>query len=135
MIGSRLRRVRLERELTLRDVAAAVGITERALAKIEKNESVPGGDTWEKLADFFGMKMDDFREPKAAAPADPVQLQNKLTDAAHRSQVGATKVERQAALAEMRQLYSLLANAEAERVDTERSSEASSSTKSRTRKK
>lgn len=135
MIGTRLRRFRLERDLTLRDVAAAVGITERALAKIEKNESVPGGDTWEKLADFFQMKMDDFREPKATAPADPAQIQNKLTAAALRSQVGATKAERQAALAEVRQLYSLLASAEAERVDTERSSEASASKKSRTRKK
>ena len=126
MIGARLRRLRKEHGFTLRQVADAVDITERALAKIEKNEAVPGGDTWAKLADYFGVKMDDLREPRDPVGSEsPGQLVARLTAAAQTAQTAVDKTERQMALSEMRRLYAVLAQSEVERVDTERSSAAS----------
>lgn len=113
-IGKQLRRFRLERGLTHRDLAREVGITETAVSNIERDKSEPNGDTWEKLADALGVKMDDLREPRE--PVSPSDLEAKLMDAAKRAQGGDAS-----ALAEMRRLYSQLGQADAARVESERS--------------
>lgn len=56
-IGSKLREMRLARNLTLRSVAQESGFSISLLSQIEKNKISPALPTLAKLARFFGVKM------------------------------------------------------------------------------
>lgn len=49
--GARLRALRLQRGLTLNQVAAPLGVTNSCISQWEKGRSFPGGDYLEPLAD------------------------------------------------------------------------------------
>lgn len=69
-VGSRLKRLRKERDLPQVDVAVAVGISRSTLAGIETDDDPPGRDTLLKLADFFGVSVDELY-PAGAGSAPP----------------------------------------------------------------
>lgn len=56
--GERLRALRLEKKLTLRELAKELDISFSALGKYERNEHQPDFDTLEKLADYFDVSID-----------------------------------------------------------------------------
>lgn len=109
-IGTQLRRLRIERGLTFRQLEKAVDITQRALASLEANESSPSGTNLMKLADFFGVTMDELRDEQPVLGPD--DLETQLIEAGKRAQSGD-----QAALAEMRRLYARLGAAAAARTE------------------
>lgn len=56
--GKRLRLLRNEKNLTLRELEEQTGITYSALGKYERDERQPDFDTLEKLADHFDVSID-----------------------------------------------------------------------------
>ncbi len=56
-IGSKLRELRLSRNMTLRSVAGEIGFSIALLSQIEKNNISPPIPTLSKLAKFFDVKM------------------------------------------------------------------------------
>ena len=56
--GERLRVLRLEKKLTLRELAKELDISFSALGKYERNERQPDFETLEKLADYFNVSID-----------------------------------------------------------------------------
>lgn len=109
-IGKQLRRLRVERGLTHRQVADAIGITQTAVSRLETNTSSPSGTNLAKLADFFRVSMDELRDEKPAF--GPEELEAQLIDAARRAQGGDA-----AALAEMRRVSARLAAADVARTE------------------
>lgn len=64
-IGERLSALRKEKKLTLRELSEKVGITAAALSSYEKGQKEPSLSFAIKLADFYGVSLDDLcdREP------------------------------------------------------------------------
>lgn len=58
MVGKRLKMLRLERNLTQAQVAAAVGLSNRTISFYENEERFPPNDVLVKLADFFNVSTD-----------------------------------------------------------------------------
>lgn len=56
----RLRDYRLERKLTLRQIATALGISESSVCLYEKGLREPNLATLKKLAKLYGCKIDDL---------------------------------------------------------------------------
>lgn len=52
---NRLRQVRKQKGLTVKEVAYTVGITEQALSYYEREEREPRRETWLKLADYYNV--------------------------------------------------------------------------------
>ena len=105
-IGQRLRKIRTERGVTHRELAAACGVTEGTISRIETNKAEASLSTAAGLADYLGVKIDDLRD-EPAAKAGPSELERQLIDAARRVQEGDL-----AALVEMRRLTAALAEME-----------------------
>jgi len=60
MRNERLYQLRRERGLSQTQVAAAVGITQSAYAMIERGQRYPRKETMKKLADYFGVTVDEL---------------------------------------------------------------------------
>lgn len=58
MVGKRLRQLRIERGLRLKDVADAMGVTLRAIQNYEQGIREPSLSILIKLCDFFGVTAD-----------------------------------------------------------------------------
>lgn len=58
MFARRLRQLRLEKELTLREFAARFGLNYTTLCKYENGQREPDIATLERLCDFFGVSLD-----------------------------------------------------------------------------
>lgn len=58
MIGERLCTLRNERELTMKELGLAIGVSDSAVNKYEKNKSEPSYKTLAKIANFFGVSID-----------------------------------------------------------------------------
>src|SRR5690606_12045250 len=58
IIGEKLKELRLQKNLTLRELGKLTNISHSFLADIESGRSVPSIDTLETLADFFGVSTD-----------------------------------------------------------------------------
>ncbi|MCL2846477.1 MAG: helix-turn-helix domain-containing protein [Firmicutes bacterium] len=58
IFGERLRELRTERKLSLREVGKIVGVSHAAIARYEQNETQPKFETVDKLANFFGVSTD-----------------------------------------------------------------------------
>lgn len=56
--GKRLRQLRQEKQLTLRELENETGITFSALGKYEREERQPDFDTLEIIAEYFGVSID-----------------------------------------------------------------------------
>lgn len=106
-IGKQLRRLRVERGVTHRQLAQAVGITEGAISRIETDKSEPSAGTMAGIADFLGVTMDALRDDVGASR--PHDLEAQLIAAAKRAQEGDP-----VARAEMKRLAVALAEAESQ---------------------
>ena len=56
--GDRLKRIRKEKKLTLREVQEATGLAHSGLSEIEHNERSCNSDTLKKLATFYNVSTD-----------------------------------------------------------------------------
>lgn len=120
-IGPQMKRIRLERGITHRQLAEAAHVTIGSISRIENGKQEPSASVMAAIADRLGVSMDELREPRASSP-NALELQ--LIEAARRAQDGDTT-----ALGEMRRLAAALGDADAQRV-----SEASSSQRADRRK-
>lgn len=57
-IGEKLREVREKRAMTLKDVAAAAGVTDSMISQIERNRVMPALDTLVAIADALSLDME-----------------------------------------------------------------------------
>ena len=55
---SRIKELRTEQNLSLRDLASQLGIAYTSLGKYERNEQQPSFETLEKIADYFHVSVD-----------------------------------------------------------------------------
>lgn len=55
---SRIKELRTEQNLSLRDLASRLGIAYTSLGKYERNEQQPSFETLEKIADYFHVSVD-----------------------------------------------------------------------------
>ena len=68
---NRLKEIRQEKNLSQTDIAKALGVTRQAISLYEKGDREPKLETWQKLADFFGVSVpylqgiSRVRSPKA----------------------------------------------------------------------
>ncbi|AKX94516.1 transcriptional regulator [Moorella thermoacetica] len=60
MRNEKLYQLRRERGLSQVKVASAVGITQSAYAMIERGQRYPRKETMKKLADYFGLTVDEL---------------------------------------------------------------------------
>ena len=52
---NRIKEIRQEKNLSQTDIAKALGVTRQAISLYEKGDREPKLETWQKLADFFGV--------------------------------------------------------------------------------
>lgn len=57
-IGNRLKTVREEHELSQRELAAEMGVSNSSISRIEKDESLPGTKTLIAYMDYFCISAD-----------------------------------------------------------------------------
>ena len=60
IIGKNLAKLRKEKNLTQREVAAKLDFSDKSVSKWESGESIPGVDVLVKLAELYGVKLDYF---------------------------------------------------------------------------
>lgn len=75
MLKDRLKKLREDSELTKKEVAIKVGITERAYIAYEYGERDVSTETLSKLADFYNVSTDYLLGRDDAKP-DPIELLN-----------------------------------------------------------
>lgn len=56
----RLKSLRNQRKLTQRNIAEIFHISQTSVSKYERREAVPDLELIVKMADFFGVSLDDF---------------------------------------------------------------------------
>ena len=54
---NRIKEIRQEKNLSQTDIAKALGVTRQAISLYEKGDREPNLETWQKLADFFGVSV------------------------------------------------------------------------------
>ncbi|WP_288646512.1 helix-turn-helix domain-containing protein [uncultured Lactobacillus sp.] len=68
---NRIKEIRQEKNLSQTDIAKALGVTRQAISLYEKGDREPKLETWQKLADFFGVSVSylqgigTIRDPEA----------------------------------------------------------------------
>ncbi|MCL6558546.1 MAG: helix-turn-helix transcriptional regulator [Firmicutes bacterium] len=70
MVRSRLEQERLSRGMSYRDVAKAIGLTERALRYIVSGEKNPSWETACKLEDLFGISARELLVPDSTPDSE-----------------------------------------------------------------
>lgn len=78
--GERLRQLREEKKLTLRELEKEIGITYSSLGKYERNEREPDLDTLEKIANYFGVRVDWLLGRTDIKTFDEMVLLNDIMD-------------------------------------------------------
>lgn len=70
LLGNRLREVRKSKNLTIQQVADAIGVGRNTISRYENEKHYPKPKTWQKLADFFGVSVaylqgleEDYSQP------------------------------------------------------------------------
>ena len=76
-VGPRLRALRLEKEMTLADLASSTGISVSTLSRLESGGRRPTLELLLPIARAHGLALDDLVE--AAAPSDPRVRQRPVT--------------------------------------------------------
>ena len=82
MINVVIKCLRTEKHISQRELAAAVGLTQQAVAKWEKGISDPDSGTLLKLADYFGVTVDYLlgRSDTETQKENPTVKYNALSD-------------------------------------------------------
>jgi transcriptional regulator with XRE-family HTH domain len=106
-IGPQMKRIRLERGVTHRDLAVAAQVTIGTISRIENGEHEPRAAIMAAIADRLGVTMDELRTPRVDTPNE---LETQLIDAARRAQAGDA-----GARAELRRLAVALGEADSRR--------------------
>jgi methanogenic corrinoid protein MtbC1 len=70
--GQKLREIRKERGLRQQDVADALHLAQTTIANYEQGTRFPDIPTFHRLADFFGVTMDDLLEHPEKSPGEAV---------------------------------------------------------------
>jgi transcriptional regulator with XRE-family HTH domain len=65
-LGNKLRRLRVENEITIRDLSRKIGLTEAAISQIENNKRTPSISSIIKIADFFVVSIDYLVSKRAS---------------------------------------------------------------------
>jgi transcriptional regulator with XRE-family HTH domain len=68
-IGKRLRLRRIALDMTLEDVAQAIGVSANYISLIERGKNVPSDEIIDKLAELYGMDRDELYECYGKIPA------------------------------------------------------------------
>jgi transcriptional regulator with XRE-family HTH domain len=69
-LGNRLRALRKAKEMNQVDVAAALDVGRSTIASIETGSDLPGRDLLVRLADFYGVGLDELYVLGVNAPED-----------------------------------------------------------------
>lgn len=76
-LGAMIRTLRTERHMTQLDLARAMGVTDKAVSKWERNRSIPDAASLPKLAELLGVTVDELLQTsiteEAPAPHDPAR--------------------------------------------------------------
>lgn len=59
-LGANLRILRFKKNLTQKEVAKAIGTSHSMIGKYERNKTRPRIGTLQKLADFYGLSINDL---------------------------------------------------------------------------
>jgi len=76
MIGERLKMLRKEKNLTMREIGSIIGVSDAAWVKYEKNRAEPSIETLVKIANYFNVSLDfllgrtNIREPQLVEKAN-----------------------------------------------------------------
>ncbi len=76
MIGERLKMLRKEQGLTMREIGEIIGVSDAAWTKYEKNRAEPSIESLVKIADYFQVSLDfllgrtNIREPQLVEEAN-----------------------------------------------------------------
>ena len=83
-IGTRIKTLRREKNISLRNFASSVGISVAYLTKIEKEESSPTIDVAERIAEVFGMPLHELTltetTVESVAPPRPESLEGFIKE-------------------------------------------------------
>lgn len=72
-LAARLRQLRRERRLTQEEAAAGIGVARPTYTGYETGQDPPGRETLKRLADFYGVTLDELYRGVAARP-QPAEL-------------------------------------------------------------
>ncbi|WP_113885790.1 MULTISPECIES: helix-turn-helix transcriptional regulator [Cytobacillus] len=61
-LGMNLKILRLKKRLRQKHVAKAIGVSRNAISNYERNSNVPKKSNLEKLAEFYGVSVEDITE-------------------------------------------------------------------------
>lgn len=78
-IGKNIKKIREQRGLMQKEVAAAAGLHPANYNKMEKGEREPSIDALDKIAKLFGMKVDELIHFEGKVPKE-VTIENKTTN-------------------------------------------------------
>lgn len=82
---NRIKEIRQEKNLSQTDIAKALGVTRQAISLYEKGDREPKLETWQKLADFFGVSVSylqgigTIRDPEANINTLKDELYKKIS--------------------------------------------------------
>lgn len=80
-LGTFIRRNRLMAQLTQRELATAIGMTDRTVSDWESGRSIPGRDAIERMTRFFRVPIEEFF--LRIRPEDPVEEEVRKIGRAH----------------------------------------------------
>lgn len=66
-LGTMIAALRKEKQMTQLDLAEKMGVTDKAVSKWERNLSCPDVNTLPKLAELFGISVDELMQGKSGA--------------------------------------------------------------------
>lgn len=72
-VGAELRRVRVEKKLSLRSVAAAVGVSASLLSQVETGKTQPSVSTLYALVSHLGISLDGIMSGNGASATGPIE--------------------------------------------------------------
>ena len=75
---NRIKEIRQEKNLSQTDIAKALGVTRQAISLYEKGDREPKLETWQKLADFFGVSVPYLQGISDIEDLEPVSTFEKF---------------------------------------------------------
>lgn len=76
--GSMIQTLRKQRGMTQLDLARAMGVTDKAVSKWERDLSMPDVGSLPKLAETLGITVDELLQAKTATTQDTVSAREKV---------------------------------------------------------
>ncbi len=77
-MGELIAENRKEKELTQRELAEKMGVTDKAVSKWERNLSCPDINSLPKLSETLGISIDELIQMKEAAPSEKKGLEELI---------------------------------------------------------